>query len=253
MTKFNNGDSELNDDASPSSTRRDIVALQTILNAKPELFVDVAGEPRIDLPFVRGAPNRRPSPWPLRHARVRAEIAEFVFRETGHVLFDQEITRILSVLEGKAWKDQRIDIDLKQALDEEPLVEALFIFLHQSETEGRFLGPCSKLLLALTKIGRKNGADTRSKTWPKGAAQFSFRLGQLEHLLAKCGITVTRGRQPGGGRYVKLESNFRCDGDPMGTPQPSSVDSGHHPKSLRQINARDVASDAIFDRIQTSK
>ncbi len=240
-------------DTSSSPTRRDLVALQAVLNAKPELFVDIAGEPRIDLPFSCITPNRRPLPWPLRHGRVRAEIAEFIFRETGHVLFDQEITRILSVLEGKAWKDQRTDLDLKQALDEEPVVEALFIFLHQPETEGRFQGPCSKLLLALTKLGRKSGVDTRSKAWPKGAAQFSFRLGQLEQLLAKCGITVTRGRQPGGARYVKLESTFTCDDGPNGTSRTSSVDSDHHPKALRKSDARDVASDAIFDRIQTSQ
>lgn len=251
--KVGNGDSELNDGIALSPARRANVALQAILDAPPELFVDVTGEPRIGLPFARGDPDQPQSPWSLRHGRVRAEIAQFAFQETGHVLFDQEITRILSVLEGMAWKDQRIDIDLKQALDEEPLVEAAFIFLHQPETEGRFQGSCSKLLPALTKIGRKNGVDTRSKAWPKGAAQLSCRLGQLEALLAKCGIQVTRGRLPGGARYVKLESDFTRDGGSKGTSQTSSVDNEHHPKTLRKIDARDAASDTIFDRIQTSE
>lgn len=234
-----------------SSTRRDIVALQTILDANPELFVDVAGEPRIGLPFARGDPSRPQLLWSLRHSRVRAEIAEFVYRETGSVLFDQEITRVLCVLEGRAWKDQRIDVELKQALDEEPLIEALFIFLHQPETAGQFQGQCSKLLPALTKLGRKNGVDTHSKAWPKGAAQLSFRLGQLTNLLTKCGIRVTRGRLPGGARYVNLESDFTCDGGATEPSQPVPVDKDHHPKCLRKIDARDVASDDIFERIQT--
>ncbi len=237
----------------PIPTRRDIVAMETILAMKPELYVDVAGEPRIGLPFARGDPKPPQSPWSLRHDRVRAEIAEFVFQSAGIILFDQEITRILYVLEGKAWKDHRIDIELQQALDEEPLVEALFIFLHQPETEGRFQDSCSKLLTALTKIGRKNGVDTRSKAWPKGAPQLSGRLGQLEALLAKCGIKVARGRFVGGARYVKLESNFTCDGGKQTPSQTSSVDNKHHPKTLRIIDARDGAGGDVFDRIQTSE
>lgn len=237
----------------PIPIRRDIVAMETILAMKPELYVDVAGEPRIELPFACGDPNRPQSPWSLRHDRVRVEIAAFVFHTAGIILFDQEITRILYVLEGKAWKDHRIDIELQQALDEEPLVEALFIFLHQPETEGRFQDSCSKLLTALTKIGRKNGVDTRSKAWPKGAASLSCRLGQLEALLAKCGIKVARGRFPGGARYGKLESDFTRDGGKQTPSQTSSVDNKHHPKTLRNIDARDGAGDDIFDRIQTSE
>ena len=233
--------------------RRDLDAMKTILAMKPELFVDVAGEPRIGLPFAHGDPMRPQSPWSLRHDRVRAEIAEFVFQTAGIILFDQEITRLLYVLEGMAWKDHRIDIELQQALDEEPLVEALFIFLHQPETEGRFQDSCSKLLPALTKIGRKNGVDTRSKAWPKGAAQLSCRLGQLAALLAKCGITVTRGRLSGGTRYAKLESNFTRDGGNRAPSQTPSIDNHHHPKPLGKIDARDGAGGDVFDRIQSSE
>lgn len=237
----------------PFPTRIEAITVQTILDATKELYVDAAGEPRIGLPIVRGDPRRSESVWPLRHSRVRSEIAEFIFREKGRVPSDQEITRILNVLEGKAWKDHRIDIDLKQALDEEPLIEAVFIFLHQPETAGRFCGSCSMLLPALTKIGRKNGVDTRSRAWPKGAAQLSSRLGQLKAILQKGGVEVERGRMSGGTRYVELVSNFTCGDAKKEASQTPSLDNSHHPNKLRTTDACDTASESIFDRIQTSE
>jgi hypothetical protein len=229
------------------------VNVQAVLDAAPELFVDAAGEPRIGLPIPRGDPKHAVTIWPLRDVRVRSEIAELLFREKGRVLSESEITRILNVLEGKAWKDHRIDIDLKQALDEEPLIEAVFIFLHQPETAGQFRGSCSKLLPALTKIGRKNGVDTRSRAWPKGAAQLSSRLGQLEAMLQKCGVAVSRGRMSGGARFVSLVSNFGCGDATKAASQTPSLDNSHHPNKLRTTDACDAASEQIFDRIKSSK
>lgn len=229
------------------------VNVQAILDATPELFVDAAGEPRIGLSIARGDPERSVTIWPLRDVRVRSEIAEFLFREKERVPSGSEITRILNVLEGKAWKDHRIDIDLKQALDEEPLIEAVFILLRQPETAGQFRGSCSKLLQALTKVGRKNGVDTRSRAWPKGAAQLSSRLGQLEAMLQKCGVAMKRGRMPGGARFVSLVSNFNCDDGAKTASQTPSLDNSHHPNKLRTTDACDTASESIFDRIQTSE
>jgi hypothetical protein len=229
------------------------VNVQAVLDAAPELFVDAAGEPRIGLPIPRDDPKHAVTIWPLRDIRVRSEIAEFLFREKGRVLSESEITRILNVLEGKAWKDHRIDIELKQALDEEPLIEAVFIFLHQPETAGQFRGSCSKLLPALTKIGRKSGVDTRSRAWPKGAAQLSNRLGQLEAMLQKCGVSMRRGRMPGGARYVNLVSNFSRDDGAKTASQTPSLDNDHHPNKLCTTDACDAASEGIFDRIQLSE
>ncbi|MGI8981878.1 MAG: hypothetical protein ACR2FY_21820 [Pirellulaceae bacterium] len=229
--------------------RRDLLALQTVLGTSPELFVDATGEPRIGLPLVSTESLRLP--WSLRHPRVKAEIANLVFRSEQIILFEQEILRILTILEGQAWRDQRLDIEIRQALDDVPLVEALYIYLHQQESQGFFCGSCTKLLHALTKTAHKAGVDLKSASWPKGAAQLSRRLGQLEPLLEKAGIIVKRKRESGGTRSVEIRSNLRS-GDATQPPSPPPLDANSKDfQTIATPDGSDALSSEVFDRIKS--
>jgi hypothetical protein len=234
------------DDHVTSTDRRDALAMSAILASEPELYVDVTGVPRITLPLAPTSEARMP--WSLRHARVRAEIAELVFHKRGLILFEHEIRRILCVLEGKAWREQRYDLDTVQALDAEPLVEALYIYLHQPEVNGRFSGTCTKLLSDLKKVAVKNGVDIACDAWPKGPARLSFRIGELTKLLEKFKITAKRGRANGGAKCVLIKSPFRRDAGAKAASQPATSDNSHYPKDLRVRGGGDDGS-KLLDRI----
>ena len=226
--------------------RRDVAALKLILGATPELYCNIVGEPCIRLPPLRDGPV-----WSLRSGRVRAWIADFVWEEAGLVLFEQEITRLLAVLEGKAWRDQRLDLELKDAVDQEPLLEAIMIWISSNH---RFEGTSTKFLRELRKTARKYGVDTQSRAWPKGPAQLSRRIGELTRLLEKAGVAVKIGRRPGGERYIILAGGKGGDDDGKPPSQAPSIDKSHHPKPLHSPDDSDAQdSSNPFTKLKQSE
>lgn len=224
---------------------RAATALRLILNSTPSLYCNVVGTPCIGLPSIRPGPPQEEAQeeWPLRSERVRAWIGEFFWEQTGMVLRERGITQTVIVLEGKAWHDQRLDLELSAAMDQEPVLEAAVIWMNQNP---RFEGTQTKLLEELGKIAKKYGVDTQSQAWPKGPAQLSRRISELESLLKKAGVAVTIGRKPGGDRFVVLDKvkageEKPKEGDDVGTTpsQPASVDKSHHPKMLRRCGGGD--------------
>jgi hypothetical protein len=227
-------------------TRRDVVALELILSNGPEVYVNIVGEPCICLPFVPG-PNR--SAWHLKHERVRAEIAGFIWEELQLVLYDHELSRMLRILESQAWRDQRIDIDLKEAIDRDPLLEGLLILLADSDSKDGVNLKASELLKQLEKKARLNGVDTQHHSWPKGAAQLSRRIEELSSLLAEAGITFERGRNSGGVRFINLHRKTPCDDDEPTASQSPSIDKSHHPRSLSPADTSDDMNETFFSAI----
>ncbi len=226
--------------------RRDVAALKLIIEAIPELYCNIVGEPCIRLPPMRDGPDG--GVWPLRSERVRAWIAEFIWKETETVLFEREITRFLAVLEGKAWQDQRLNLEVKDAVDQEPVLEAILIWLGINR---RYEGTSTKFLQELRKTARKYGVDTQSRAWPKGSPQLSRRIGELRRLLEKAGVKVEIGRRPGGERYVLLDGQKGGDDDGEPPSQAPSIDKSHHPKALRSTDGRDVGNHTdLFDRLK---
>ncbi len=209
------------------------LALELILKEPSlELFCDSGGQPRIRLPPIRQHPTEEP--WRIRSERVRAWIADFVWERSKDILQDREIDRILNILEGKAWRDLKRDLELFEAIEQDPVLEALIVLMHQFIL---FEGTMTKLMRQLVKVARKAGLNVRAKNWPKGTPQLSRRIGSFERFLTKAGITVERHRNS---IERKIKLKMTVHDDPPSTPSPSSsVDKSHHPKSQRHRDASD--------------
>ena len=128
--------------------RRDVEVLQLILDQPSELFINIVSEPCISLPLDSKADR---TPWLLSHNRVRAEITGFAWDNAGLVLHFQELNRLLRVLESRAWKDQRDEIELTDAIDDDSLLEGLLILLADPDSREGVHLTATKLLQALNK------------------------------------------------------------------------------------------------------
>lgn len=228
-------------DASP---KPDALALDMILNEPLlELFCDIVGQPCIRLPPPRDLPAEEP--WKIRSERVRAWIADLIWERFRFILLDREIDRILNVLEGKAWRDQRRNVELCHAIEQDSLFEAILLFM---EEETLFEGTMTKLLRELVKVGKRAGLDVKARDWPKGSPQLSSRIGKLEHLLAAAQIGVERNRDSYERRVIL--KRMPHDGGASPPSQGPSVDKSHHPKAQRQHDATDPEKRAmLFARV----
>ena len=226
------------------SPRPDALALRLILDEPHlELFCDTVGIPRIRLPTVIGHAGEEP--WKLRSDRVRAWIAEFVWERIAVILLDREIDRLLNILEGKAWQDQRRDLELCEAIEHDSVLEAVLVYM---ESEPLFEGTMTKFQRELGKAAKRVGLDVRSKNWPKGAPQLSRRIGSVERFLTKAGIKVERSHKSSE-RKLRLEKTI-TNGPPSPPSQEPSLDKSHHPKGQRQNDAASLEKRAsVLTRI----
>jgi hypothetical protein len=110
-------------DTRPKPIPRDEKALRIILTTELELFCDLTGEPCIRLPASTTSSRQT---WSLRSSRTRFWMADLIWEKAVLILNDHEMTCILNVLMGKACLDERTDIELHQAMDQDPL-EQVFI------------------------------------------------------------------------------------------------------------------------------
>jgi hypothetical protein len=223
--------------------KHDALVLSLLEQEALELYCDLVGQPSIHLPCTDGQVSDES--WGLRSERVRAWIATFAWERLKQILLDREIDRILNVLEGRAWRNRRIDIELYEAIEHEPVLEALLLLLQK---EARYEGTMTQLMQQLVKTARRAGLDVKARSWPKGTPQLSSRIRQLEPLLAKAQIKVERHRD-GFQRRITLQ---RQTNDAAASPpsQASSIDKSHHPTNLRHVDAMDPEKRAsIFARI----
>ncbi|MEO2032572.1 MAG: hypothetical protein ABGZ35_10855 [Planctomycetaceae bacterium] len=191
-------------------------SLQIVLAARPDLFVDVCGRAMIALPWM--SPNGNVAALPLNCRRVRSEIAAFAYAEIGEILSDSDVRRICLVLEGLAWQNCRVG-GSRRILDEHPLVEALYIRLRK---EGSFLeASASAVLSKLEQTAKLHSLDTRSALWPKTAPALSRQLIELRSSLQTLGISLERGRYPGGARFLRL--SLASDDTPVTLSQSPSA------------------------------
>ena len=230
-----------------AAVRQPALALKQILATQPELFINIVGQPTVRL----SGPTERPhaESWPLRSGRVKAWIAEFMWDLSCIVLAEREIDRIITVLIGKAWHDPRHDTELTEALDADPLLEALVILMHEHAV---FDKSCTALKATIDHVARSAGVDTRDTLWPKGAPQLSRRIEKLKPLLKRAGITAELGRRSGGLRFVRLTHEKPSGGDATGPPPPPSINNAHHPKEIRRHDDGDGNSrKMLFDLLRT--
>lgn len=233
----------MSDENRNENQRRDVIALELVIREINEPFCDIAGQPQVQLNQIQDVPQV----WPLHSRRFRSWIAEFVWETATIVLFDQELNRILTVLEGRAWKHQRVDAEVCEAIENDPLFEAILIWINERRS---FDGRSTKLLIELKKTARKSGIDTRSQAWPKAPAQLSRRISQLETLLERAGIGIEVGRRPGGERFIRLTTSDACDGTAEVPSHIPTVDKLHHPNTLPPHDGCDGQANDIFNRVQ---
>lgn len=229
-----------------NSARQPAIALEQILATNPELYINLVGQPTIGLP---PSPERlRREHWPLRSERVKAWVAEFTWDQFGDILAEREIDRIVTVLVGKAWHDQRNDIAVTEAMDQDPLFESLLILMQEHAV---FDKSCTALKDELDRVARANGLDTKDRLWPKGAPQLSRRIEELKPLLKRAGIMAELGRRSGGTRFVKLTYEKASGGDATGPPPTPSIDNSHHPNEIRRHDDSDGDfRRKLFDRLR---
>lgn len=221
-------------------------ALERILATKPKLFINIVGHPTIVLPM--SSDQSLPKTWPLRSERIKAWIAEFVWGQSGVILAEREIDRIVTVLVGKAWHDQRNDISVTEAMDQDPLFESLLILMQECAV---FDKSCTALKVELDRVARANGLDTKDRLWPKAAPQLSRRIEELKPLLKRAGVTAELGRRSGGMRFVKLTCEKSSGGDVTGPPPAPSIDNSHHPNKIRPHDDSDGDfREKLFDRLR---
>ena len=238
------------DDVKPAgqNQRNDSVGLQVILDLSPQLRINPVSIPEIKLPLERtdNTPDLEASTttyWPIKCERVHDEIAELVNAQRGIVLQTREIKRIQNILSGRAWKEFGATAESEAILDINPLVEGIYILVHQRTQQGRFEISCTKLLTELRKLGRTKGVDIQSEQWPRGAAQLSRKLVEQSQNLEAVGIHCERGRRSGGERYVAFRTFKKS------LPESESVDDVDDPPSQTPSNdnPKNSVADLPFD------
>lgn len=228
-------------------SRRDVSALKCILSAQPKLYVNIIGQPHIEIPFEAGV---KKTFWHLNHNRVCTEISGYIWDKLGFMLYRNELNRMLDILESRAWKNQQTDIELSEAIDDDPLFECLMILLFAPNSEESVNLTATRLLDKLDLCASRNRIDIRQQAWPKGAAQLSRRIGELIPILEKVRIAVTRGRNSGGIRFIQLSRAPPCDDAVPIASQHRPINQSHYPKPNTPVDAGDADSGGIFSKIE---
>lgn len=242
--------------------RRDQIAIQVVLDQSPQLHINSIGIPMIALPLKKTPGDIRPpednssrtaeQSWPLRSRRVQAEIADLIYSEKSVLVHQQEINRILKVLEGRAWKEPSPMFGIGHDMDENPLIEAIMILLLKQGTTGGFEGSCTTLLHELKKVCNQHSIDADDKYWPRGAAQLSRKLLEQAPVLERAGITIHRSRRPGGDRYISLriESEIKFDECDDTATSASQAASEQNPESLEDSEPCDAGDNVYVTRLK---
>lgn len=184
-------------------------AIEAIMATQPQLFVDFTGKPMIGIPLTTCQSDRVVHR--LRSDRARASLFATVSRDADFVPFQEEINRVLWILEDMAWKDVRTDTTYSAAVEQSDLIDAIDILANTIEGIVLYHGTCSGLRDRLNDIAVTNGIDVRHEQWPKGASRLSQRLWELRELLRSGGILIERGRS-NGPRWIKLSRVAPDDG-----------------------------------------
>lgn len=150
------------------------------------LYCDYAGQPFIRLPG--SSPSQA---CPIRSKRFRSWLARECYSQTGHLLLDREIDRIVNVVEGEAWERghrDSVEPRVLELIEGEPVAEAVIQFMSRKtryeELVTQFFDDLTKTAKRYRIIGRKGGR------WPGAAWVLSRRLRKVMPLLRQLGIEV---------------------------------------------------------------
>jgi hypothetical protein len=228
--------------------RRDERALQAILSKSPTLYVNFVGEPMILLP-IEGSPEEQAA-HRLHSPRVRAYLFATVHRKAEFVPYEDEISRVLRILEDLAWNDVRISVPFGDALEQHALLEAVNLLLHGNDFRNGYDGTASRLRNLLNDLAIEQGIDVRQKDWPRGSARLSQQLWELKDTLHGGGILLERGRT-NGARWIKL-IRPRSDDGPQTASPPRPPDNVPPSKTFEPNDDGDGVTRDLLDRIDAN-
>ncbi len=213
MTKPEQQNDGTDDDSKPEKETRSIeTALQAILDKEPDLCVMRAGIPFISWPLDKASEER--TFCKLHHPQIKPSLATFVWEEFAIVLYERELNRLVRVLEGFAWRNVTSDAELSQAIEQDPFLETLFLYLRTLDADQHYEGSCSVLLSRLEKCAVKNRLISREEDLPGGAPQLSRKLEKSREFLEKLGYQLARGRYTKtGDRFVRISLATYSDDD----------------------------------------
>lgn len=232
-------------DSKPVQRERTIS--DTVLQTNPELYINQLGIPCISLPLSDQAVEK--SEYSIASQRTRAELASLIYSNTGLTPSNWELSNLMIILQGLAWKVNKTDTGLAEILDSDPLLEATYLFLNQVNVGGCFRGSCTKLAHELSSLALTNEIYTKDSNWPKGIAQLSHRLWKSRTYLKKCGIDIRRGRFSGGQRYIELNLSTESDAADLPASPGGHTSNALSDNRLECIDDGDGAVEELFDRI----
>jgi hypothetical protein len=210
----------------PSTAKEDVVSaakltltdlLGLVEAGRMALDCDRAGNPIILLPDTL-----RDLLWPLiRSNRVRAWIARHCFRNTGELLLDREIDRIVNILEGEAFArrtcDGTGDEGLVRAVERDAVATAILRYMEERDRYCDGVGALFKTLDS-TWGARSGGFQEK---WPGASWVFSHRLRECSALLQRAGLQVQLRRDNRGCR-ITIEKLARNGDGPSVTAPPEA-------------------------------
>lgn len=223
--------------------------LKAVLVSDMEVYVDSLGQPSIKLPARDGDNDFRV--WLLHSERVLEWMERYIWQQFGFVLQIQELKRIRLILKDKARDNCHANLDLQVALDEDPLLEVLLIFLDEKKS---FEGTCTKLLEKLMETAKQKAIGQHSSVFPNDAAVLGRRIRSLTPLLEKAGVRVECGRRSAYQRYVSLVFEGNDTENSQTSPYELSTDEAKVPEVLcasTNGNGSDIPD--VFRRITPTK
>lgn len=229
----------------PVKATKTSTALRLVLDTSPELFVGLSGIPMI----VVGSTSNG-EPLCLHSKRIRDWVALQFWKATEDTLRELEIDQILRVLAGLAWNELRNPPSIEVAMDEDPLVEAVLVFIGR---QSRFDGTATALLKELGSVANRLGTDVRSPLWPKCPGRLSFRLQQLRGILSVAGLSIEAGRKSGRERFMTI-AELDCDdkGSSLASGR-SSLANTQHDSELHAGRNGDEARQSLFESLRAKR
>jgi hypothetical protein len=246
-------DDGTDDDTTPEKESRSIeTALQAILDKEPDLSVMRAGIPFISWPLDKASEER--TFCKLQHAQIKPGLAAFVWDTFRIVLYERELNRLVRVLEGFAWRNITTDAELSQAIEQDPFLETLFLYLRTLDADQPYEGSCSLLLSRLEKCAAKNRLLSSPADLPGGAPQLSRKLEESREFLEKLGYQLARGRYTKtGDRFVRISLATYSDDDDQTASDHCKSTPAEQNNVLVETDDADGAIADLMDQIRAPK
>ena len=248
LTRAGEGGISHSDNSAKDKERRVLTVERELLDAikatGPSLYVNIANRPMVEIPFE--SPPEVRKAWPLDSDSVEAEVALFAYsRPIPIVLRDRQVTQIIRVMKGLAWRTHRAPENLSDAFDDDPLLEALDAIVN-TDSPKPLECTMSELLNKLRDAAGRLGINQDEKAWPKGPAQFSKHLTELsdQGSLEKVGIEFSRNKNARP-RSILLRPALTSDATSLAVSEQRRDPNTALHQELQKVDGNDGAA-AIF-------